>query len=228
MNTSIFSSVFRVTAMVLCLAFGFFGTLALIPKNETIVMPQAPIPDEVSDTVTALPFTLAPPSLSLRAQLTTATGDVRHKTRDAGAFVSATPSATIVLGESIATGVDGKATITIPSLVTIGMEKNAELVFANMFLENSVLQQKAGEIMYHVESVDHPVAIRALRALVSARNSVISISIDDANVAISVQKGEAKVGIVDSENTTHVYTVTEGNRATIDTYSQTIRIVSPR
>lgn len=228
MNTAVIVHTSRMLIAALCIAVGFFGTLALIPKNETIVMPQEAISDEHTETETSLPFTLAPPSLSLRAQLTIATGDVRHKTRDAGAFVSATPSASIVLGESIATGIDGKATITIPSLVSIDMEKNAELVFANMFLENSVLQQKAGEIMYRIESVDHPVAIRALRALVSAKNSVISITIDDADVAISVQKGEAKVGIVDSENTTHVYTVTEGNGATIDTYSQTIRIVSPR
>ncbi len=228
MNNAVVVHTSRILIAALCIAVGFFGTLALIPKNETIVMPQAPIPNEASDMLTALPFTLTPPSLSLRAQLTTATGDVRHKTRDAGAFLLATPSATIVLGESIATGADGKATITIPSLVSTNMEKNAELVFANIFLENTVLQQKAGEIMYRIESIDHPVAIRALRALVSAKNSVISITIDDADVAISVQKGEAKVGIVDSENTTHVYTVTEGNRATVDTYSQTIRIVSPR
>lgn len=228
MNNAVVVYMSRIVIAALCIAVGFFGTLALLPKKENAVTVPKPVASDetVVDTDTS-PFTLQPPSLSLRALLSAASGDVQHKTRDAGAFVSATPSATIVLGESIATGTDGNATISIPSLTSIDMGKNAELVFANVFKENTVLQQKAGGIAYRIESV-YPVAIRALRALVSAKNADITITIKDTDVTVVVETGEAKVGIVDSENTTHVYTVTEGNQATIDNYSQSVRILSPR
>lgn len=228
MNKAFVVNSSRIFIASLCIAIGFFGTLAVLPKKEVVVpVPKQVASEKTIDSTDTTPFVLQPPSLSLTALLSTITGDVQHKTRDAGAFVSATPSATIVLGESIATGTDGKATISIPSQVSIDMEKNAELVFANVFKENTVLQQKAGVIVYRIESV-HPIAIRALRALVSAKDADITMTIKDTDVAVVVEKGEAKVGIVDSKNTTHVYTIQEGSRATIDNYSQSVKVVSPR
>lgn len=207
-----------------CLVVGFFGTLYFLPSEEPAI--SEPLNNQ-GTILSPTPFSLQPPAQSLRATLTQKSGSVLHKTRDTNAFAEATPSGTILIGESIATSENGKATIGIPSLATISMENDTELVFANMYKENTVLQQKSGKILYTITSV-LPVSIRALHTLISSNQSVFLVSVIDSDIAVTSQKGGVKIAFVDNENTTHVYTIPEGKRANIDDANRTISIVLPR
>ena len=175
----------------------------------------------------AEPFTLNPPAQSLRGILVEKIGSVHHKTRDANAFVDATPSATILVGESIATGEDGIASVQIPNLCTIKFEKNSEISFVNLFTENSVFQQKSGNIHYEIVS-KKSLAVRALHTLIQSEDSTFSVNIIDTDIAVIAEKGIVKIAIVDTDNNTHVYTIAEGKRANIDDAARTVAIVSPR
>jgi hypothetical protein len=208
---------------MVCIATGFAVTLYFFTPTNVGQQIQTQAEIQISPT----PFSLQPPAQALTGILSTATGDVKHKLRDTGAFTTATPSASIKLGESIATGVDGHAVITIETIGTITMEPESEIVFSNVFKENTVLVQKAGKIQYVITST-YPVAIRAINTLTSFKDATILMNIIDSDIAITAARGEGKVGIVDAENTTHVYPIQEGKRANIDTVTRSVVFVSPR
>ena len=173
------------------------------------------------------PFILQPPAQSLKGTLIEQAGSVKHKTRDANAYVDASASATILIGESVATGDDGMASIRIPNLCTTKLGKNSEIAFLNLFAENSVFQQKSGNILYEIVS-NKPVAIRALHTLIQSEESTFSVNIVDTDIAVIAEKGNIKIAIVDTDNVTHLYTLSEGKRANIDDTARTVTIVSPR
>ncbi len=229
MKSSLLEIIGWIIAGFFCMAIGVVTTLYVY--NTKISSTSEPVKENSrnpqTDNYTSKPFSLAPPAQSLKGVLTTMTGSVLHKTRDANIFVEATPSATIFIGESIATNADGKATILIPNLSNISIGKNAEIVFVNIFPENTVFQQKNGKILYDMTSTS-PVAIRALHTLIQASKTRLSVNIIDSDISVSVEKGEAKVAFVDTDNITHVYTILDGKQANIDDASRTITIVSPR
>jgi len=229
MKSSLLESVGFLFACFVCVVIGAVATLYVytIKIQSTVKLSPQTTESQKSDTVISEPFALVPPAQSLKGILADMTGSVLQKTRDANAFVEATRSATILVGESIATGKDSTAIIQIPRLSVITMEKNAEIVFVNIFPQNSVFQQKSGEIQYEIIATS-PVAIRALHTLIQASEAKFTVNIIDSDISVIVQKGEAKAAIVDTDNSTHVYTIPEGKRANIDDSGRTVTLVSPR
>lgn len=229
MKSSLLSSLGFILASIMCVVIGAVATLYVYTtkiQSTDIRLPQT-TESQKSDTVITESFALVPPAQSLKGILIDMKGSVLHKTRDTNAFVEATSSATILVGESIATEKDGTATIQIPSLSVISMEKDAEIVFINIFPQNSVFQQKSGNIQYEILSTN-PVAIRALHTLIQASDAKITINIIDSDISVIVQNGEVKVALVDTDNITHVHTVPEGKIANIDDSGRTVTITSPR
>ncbi len=219
--------IFWIFLSIICIGIGIVGTMYVYMR----LTPPAHVEQTVSpNTEVVTPtrmFALAPPSQSLSGTLIHQTGSVLHKTREAEDYVNATPSATILVGESIATGDDGTAVIDIPNLSRVTMGNNAEISFVNIFKDNSVYIQKTGKIQYEMLS-QYPIAIRALHALIEGSQSTVSINIIDTDMAVIAQKGEIKLAIVDTDNNTHVYTIPEGKRANVDDVTRTVAIISPR
>lgn len=140
--------------------------------------------------------------------------------------MESTPGAQILLGESVATKEHSSAAITLSDNITATLEENSELVFANLFPENTVLQQKAGKILYTVES-PHPVSIRALHTLIAASSSAFLVHMDESALAVTSQKGVVKIALVDNNNDTHVWELGDGEKAVVDDISRSVRIISP-
>jgi hypothetical protein len=129
--------------------------------------------------------------------------------------MESTAGAQILLGESIATKDRSSATIMLSDTLTAAIGEHAELVFSNLFPENTVLQQKSGKIFYSVQS-PHPVSIRALHALITASSSAFFINVVDSDIAVTAQSGIVKIALVDANNDTHVWNLEDGSRANID------------
>jgi hypothetical protein len=204
---------------------GFAGVLGYqylrAPKHTAA--PSIATPTEI--TTTPVPtLALVPPTQALSGTLTIARGKADIFARGATGFSEASTGAQILLGEAVATKEDSLARIYIHNVATIDMESEAEVVFANLFAENMVLQQKAGKVNYSLVEGVKPVAIRALHALVSVRSGKAVVTIDETDISVVVKTGSVKLAMVDTENNTHVWDLAAGDRADIDDEARDVTI----
>jgi hypothetical protein len=181
---------------------------------------DAPIVAKQKTEITPQPtFALVPPSEAMSGILTVLSGHAEKFSRGDMEYKEASTGAQILIGESVATKENSTATASVNGIVSINMSPSAELVFANLFPSNFVLQQKAGKIDYLVTK---PISIRALHSLVTlysglpAQAGETIIYIVDTDMSITVKTGSVKFALVDSNNDTHVWTLNAGQRANID------------
>ncbi|MCX6792086.1 MAG: hypothetical protein NT149_03555 [Candidatus Gottesmanbacteria bacterium] len=100
----------------------------------------------------------------------------------------------------------------------------AELVFANLFPTDFVLQQKTGKIEY---LVTQPISVRALHTLVTINSGDTTINIIDTDMSITVKSGSVKFALVDNNNNTNVWDLKAGQRANIDDANSQVYLVKP-
>ncbi len=212
---------FSIILIAFFLGFGGILTYRYIktPKQPT----QTTI--DTSQPTPAPTFALVPPSQTIAGTLATTTGHVEKLSRNVDGYHEASSGAQILLGESLATKEKSAASATITNTVNITMGENAELVFANLFPTDLVLQQKAGKIEYQVTK---PMSLRVLHTLISIDSGDITVNVIDTDMSITVKTGEAKFALVDNENNTNVWTLKAGQRANIDDEASTVFLVQPR
>jgi hypothetical protein len=170
-------------------------------------------------------FSLQPPSQALQGRLEITQGTAQMYLRNADSYAPATSGATILIGESVVTGPKSEAVATVNGLVTITLEANAELTFANIFTEDTVLIQKSGRMTYTKAASPYPVAIRALHTLISQESGAMIVNSIDTDVSVPVPIGTVKIALVDTDNTTHVWQLHEGDRANIDDLTRTVYLL---
>lgn len=173
-------------------------------------MAPAPAPQAEAPVPT---FALNPPAQALTGTLTVTAGHALKFSRGGTEFTEASTGAQILHGESVATKEKSSAVAEISGIGKISMGPGAELVFANLFTNNLVLQQKNGSIHYEIKN---PISVRILHALAVIQPGVVTISIDESIINVSVTSGSVKLGIVDTDNNTHVFNVTAGKTARIN------------
>jgi hypothetical protein len=167
-------------------------------------------PAFVSQTST---FLLEPPAGAIPVNLTTSTGTVEQFVRENTEYTQATPGGMIRQGESIATKL-GNAIITLADSGNITLRNNSQISFIHLLPNSIVLWHRAGAIEYEVNSMN-PFSIRTLHALVELWGDAV-ISTDDPIIKIQLNKGTAKVAIVDADNNTKIWNMTEGQLLRID------------
>lgn len=180
-------------------------------------------------TFTPLPstFFLNPPARALSGILTITKGKAEKLSRSGNAYEEASTGAQILIGESVATKDNSIASVSVNGIVTASLESKAELVFANLFAENMLLQQKTGNITYDIAS-GKQLSIRALHALIFITSGLTTINILDTDMSIHVKTGYAKVALVDIDNNTHVWNLKEGQRVNIDDTTREVHLVGKR
>lgn len=198
-----------------CLTLGFAGVLG------TRYVQVKNIPSFVRQPST---FTLAPPSRALSGVLGKTEGTVKILLRENNDFVEASPAAMILQGESLATDVRSEASVSIGNALTLSMGPIAEVTFVNLIPDSMVLRQKSGKVTYDLADNSQPVSVRALRALVSIASGSAVINIIDTDMSVQIKSGAAKLALVDTDNNTHVWELTERDRATIDDATRTVSI----
>ena len=175
---------------------------------------------------------LRPPSEALSGILTLISGHTQKFSRGETEYKEASTGAEILLGESIATNANSSATAEVAGIVKVNFGPMAELVFANMFPENFLLQQKNGKIEY---VATRPISVRALHALVSMEPASpaggpgnVVITIIDTDISVTVKSGSVKLAVVDTDNNTRVYTLTTGQRANVDDEAREVLLIKSR
>ncbi|MCX6794045.1 MAG: hypothetical protein NTY06_02980 [Candidatus Gottesmanbacteria bacterium] len=170
-------------------------------------------------------FTLMPPSQAVSGILTVTSGHAEKLSRTDTEYKEASTGAQILLGESVATKENSSATATVSGIVKVSMGPSAELVFANLFPTNFVLQQKSGNIDYLVTK---PISVRTLHSLVTIDSGETIITIIDTDISITVKTGSVKFALVDTENNTKVWNLKAGQRANIDDKARKVYLVGQR
>lgn len=165
---------------------------------------------------------LVPPSTAVSGILTVTSGHAKKFSRNETEYKEASTGAQILLGESVATENNSSATAAVGGIVNVSMGPDSELVFANLFPTNFVLQQKSGKIDY---SVTKPISVRALHALISITPGEVSINIIDTDLSITVKSGSAKFALVDNDNNTNIYKLSSGDRANVDDLARKVYLV---
>ena len=208
---------------VLCFFIGCIGVIAYTFSKTTPMSVASPTTAPAEET----PFSRAPPARSLKGLLTVKIGDVQKYSRGGTGFQESTQSAEVLIGESIFTKHEATATVEIPQLATLSIQENSEILFANLFPENSVFLHKTGKIFYSVES-SSPVAVRALHTLISASSSAFLVEVNDGNTTVTAQSGIVKLALVDRNNETHVWELEGGDMAKINDETRKVSFILPR
>jgi hypothetical protein len=200
--------------------YQYFRTKQEVPTVVTSAAQPTPEPT----------FALIPPSEAVSGILTVTGGHAQKFSRNDTEYKEASTGAQILLGESIATKENSSATASISGIVTVNMGPVAELVFANLFPTDFVLQQKSGKIEY---LVTQPVSVRALHMLVTINQGLpaqagdITINIIDTDMSVSVKTGSVKFALVDNDNNTNVWDLQAGERANIDDITRQVYLIKP-
>lgn len=178
---------------------------------------QSPAPiatSPVDSQPTPLPtFALEPPSQALSGILTVTSGHAQKYSRNDTEYKEASTGAQILIGESVATKDNSTATAEVSGFVKASLGPTSELVFANLFPTDFVLQQKIGKIDYLVTK---PISVRARDVLINLNPGEIIVNIIDTDMSISVKTGSVKFALVDNNNNTGVWNLKAGERANID------------
>lgn len=204
---------------------GFFGIFGYLYIHAQTSVPVRVIPKTTTAPTPEPTFALVPPASSVTGVLAVTRGHAEKFSRGDTEYKEASTGAQILPGESVATKAESGAVVTVQTIVTSALSEQAELVYANMFLNNFVVQQKAGEISY---AASKPISVRVLHSLVSIQPGETLITITDSDVDISVKTGSAKLALVDLNNDTHVWTLTEGDSASVSDTSRRVRLVHGR
>lgn len=160
-------------------------------------------------------FILAPPTQAITATITQTTGIVEHLTREADDYQEATPGGAVRQGESIATK-NGTALITLGNLGTVSLMNNAEISLVHLIPDSLMFLHKAGSIDYKTDT-----SIRVLHAFVQLSGDA-TISVRGPIVTVLVTQGTAKLALVDIENNTKVWEITQGQSVIVNDETRTI------
>jgi hypothetical protein len=218
------------TYFIAFLAFllGFGGVLGYQYLHTRQIMHMITPRPEADQPLAGIPqptFALVPPDAAVSGILTVVSGHAEKLSRTDSEYKEASTGATILLGESVATKDNSSAMATVSGIVNVTMGPHAELVFANLFPTDFVLQQKSGKIDY---TVAQPISVRALHTLVSIDSGEIIINSIDTDISITVKTGSVKFALVDTDNNTNVWNLKAGQRANIDDTARQVYLVQAR
>jgi len=213
------------TILLLLLAFllGFGGVVGYQFIRSKQNAPAVATP--ASQPTQELTFALVPPSEAVWGILTVTSGHAEKFSRGETEYKEASTGAQILLGESIATKENSSATTDVSGIVKASLGASSELVFANLFPTDFVLQQKIGKIDYLVTK---PISVRALHSLVTIESGDTTINIIDTDMSITVKTGSVKFALVDNDNNTKVWNLNTGQRANIDDKTREVFLVQAR
>ena len=163
-------------------------------------------------------LTLAPPTQSLQGKITDLQGIVEKKGRDDSEFKKV-QDMTIVQGDSLATQ-QGKAQIFLGNQTAMTLFPNTEIGFVNLMPETLFFKQVSGITFYNLTA---RFSVRALHSLIETSNP-LTVTVNKSQITIIPKIGPAKIGLVDLENNTHVYTVSPGETAQINDETRSVKI----
>lgn len=169
------------------------GYNRIIPRQANSPLTLSPSP-----TLTTLAFEYdikkAPPR-SIKASITTSSGEMLWESRSATEPAQLTENITIQQGESIGTGPDGEIDLSLGEHVQIIVANDSLISLTQTLPESIVLTHQKGTVTYTLSSNDQPTSIRVGRLLVRLEKGSLTIEIDEDTDTILVESTEGKAHI---------------------------------
>ena len=213
---------------IICFLIGVFAVLGYryyrAKQSKAPVTHTVTLPEELTPQPT---FALVPPSEAVSGILTITKGKAQKWSRNDDGYKEASSGAQILTGESVVTEDLSTAVATVSGIANITFGQDTELAFANLYPTDMIVQQKSGKITYEITDTGHPFSVRALHTLVSIPSGAMTINVVDTDISITVTTGSVKFALVDNDNNTHVWNLTEGHRVNIDDAARQVYFVHP-
>jgi len=181
-----------------------------------------PTPDYIQ--IQPASLTLFPPTHALVGSISTMSGVIQRMGRQDEEYRILEIAEPVVQGESYACGSDGTADIQFPNLFSLHMDPTSELSFSELVPPNIALRQKGGRISYRLLQKDAPIFVRVLRSLIELTDGEMDVATDGSRATVTVNNGSAKIGNIDTTNTTTTFMLSTGQQASINETSQTVRV----
>ncbi len=161
------------------------------------------------------------PTAATTGTLAAQQGEVLQLLRENDQYTPATPGGTLRQGEAVATK-QGAVTIVLGDAGIISLSDHSEISFVNLVPSAFLFRQKSGTISYEVNALN-PFSFRVLRALVTLNGDAV-VALRDTQAIVTITKGTAKLALVDTQNNTNVWDLTEHHRAIINDETRTVSI----
>ncbi len=120
------------------------------------------------------------------------------------------------------TKANGKMTVAFADSETMTILPNSEIDIIQTLPANIVISQPQGTIQYK-RSGNVPFSINAQSLLINHNQGSLTISVDKKNqtTTVMVQNGTAQLAYADTDQTSHVVTVSQGQSFVYDATAQT-------
>ncbi len=167
-------------------------------------------------------YQIDPPLQASSGEIISLSGDVKKFSRTSIDFETTKLSEKVLLGEKIATGEDGKATVEFKDLVKITFAPKSEAAFVETIPSQFSVRQANGVVTY--ESKEKPIFIRSMHMLLSLTGSArVNVDKDNSKITVDILSGTATIGMKDNDNKTNRWDLKMGQRAIIDDESRIVR-----
>lgn len=198
------------------------GTLIVIGGRMAYVqrLPQQLFTPDVTQTI------LTPPKQALEGTIESSRGTVKKLARlpaiptvrrwqagEAKDFATVDATQPILQGEILATERGGRAKVTIDD-IWITLEGDTEVEFVNLVYPTILFRHRRGSATYATTTSSF--SIRSLHALIELGTGKLLLTTNDQTIDIRLTSGTAKLALVDANNETHVWKLTDSDRATIN------------
>lgn len=200
-----------VAGIVLIMTFFNFSIKQI---NQSLISPEATFVSQAQPTSYSAEIA---PSLSLRGQITTLSGDVSWQSRIATDAAKINQKQTIQQGESLQTGDNGSVAVLFTDQAMISLFAKTQVDFVQTLPADLVLVLDKGSIDVQKTGGD-PLTIRALHLLIDQKSGELGIVLDpdQQTVAINANKGTATVAYNDVNLVSQVVTIPQGKQYYFD------------
>lgn len=169
-------------------------------------------------------FVLSPPAEAIEGNLVQVQGRVELLGRDNEDWKVVNPGEKLLQGESLATKELSYAKVEFPQFYQLDLYEEGNIDLVNLIPENFLINQTSGVVAYRQLQEQRPVNVRALHALLTIYGGETEVDIQTEEININVLSGKGKLVMVDLDNQTQVWELTEGQEVLIDDRERRVEI----
>lgn len=168
-------------------------------------------------------FQFDPPSQALVGTLNITSRTVEKYARFADDWEEIASPSSILQDEKIQTDKSGNAEVEFTNQLSLSINPDSEIYFANLLPDSFLVEQSKGEVTYTVEK---PISIKSVDTLTSFGQGKLILEIDPDNgfIYLNIASGSGKFSFIDNDNQTQVYEIEKGDRVTYNPENTTISI----
>jgi hypothetical protein len=219
-----------VLLFLLFLLIGF----TIVGGYRYITFTQKSLPEIVPTIATEFSLKNAP-SESLLGTIASMSGTVKWLSRTADKSVKLTAPRSIQQGETLSTGKNGQAIVTIKNDSLINIAPDTDISFVQLLPINFVIEQDKGTVLY-TNSQQVPISVRSFGMITIIDKGVVRIEADDKDktITVTVTKGNVNAGFVDTQYNSNAVTVNAGEQYVFDdktrqgTITQLPGVIAPK